>query len=296
MAERRLPPLRLVSVFEAIVRTGGLQKAAADLNVTQPAVSHALRLLEDELGARLFDRRNRPATLTEAGRLLHVGVLESFRRLEQAVAEARAAAQASERSVTIACSVGTATYWLMPRLADFHAEHPDIAVNVMTLSGGSAPPPGVDLAIRYGLGEGMDGRSLRLVGESVTPVCSPAIRDAVLADGGLPQATLLHVRNEEASWLTFAQYFERVGLPENRKLGRYFSNYVQATQAALAGQGVMLGWQSNAGDLIREGRLTPLGAPSLVPAEAFYLVAPRAAKGTAASRIVEDWLVAKTGT
>src|SRR3546814_19933253 len=84
-----LPPLRLLSVFAAVERHGGLRQAAAALNVSQPAVSQVLRQLEDFLGTRLLDRRPRPARLTAAGRLLHQAAVGGPGRLAVAVAEIR---------------------------------------------------------------------------------------------------------------------------------------------------------------------------------------------------------------
>src|SRR3546814_1596093 len=104
-----LPPLRLLSVFAAVERHGGLRQAAAALNVSQPAVSQALRQLEDFLGTRLLDRRTRPARLTEAGRLLHQATVEGLGRIAEAVAEIRRLDTEDQRSLRIACSVGFAT-------------------------------------------------------------------------------------------------------------------------------------------------------------------------------------------
>src|SRR3546814_1911376 len=99
-----LPPLRLLSVFAAVERHGGLRQAAAALNVSQPAVSQALRQLEDFLGTRLLDRRTRPARLTEAGRLLHQATVEGLGRIAEAVAEIRRLDTEDQRSLRIACS------------------------------------------------------------------------------------------------------------------------------------------------------------------------------------------------
>src|SRR5690606_11817595 len=99
----RLPPLRLLHVFAAIQRCGGVRQAAAELNVSQPAVSQALRQLEDFLGAKLLDRGTRPARLTEAGRLLHAAAVESLGRIAEAVAEIRRLDAETARSLRIAC-------------------------------------------------------------------------------------------------------------------------------------------------------------------------------------------------
>ncbi|WP_226018880.1 LysR substrate-binding domain-containing protein [Novosphingobium sp. FKTRR1] len=301
--DRSLPPLRLLAVFEAFVRTGSVQRAAADLNVTQPAISQSLRLLEAHLGTVLLDRRSRPAGLTAAGEILRGGVDEGMGRIARALADVREAGRRRDNAVTIACTLGTATYWLMPRLAAFYEAHPAIAVNVQTTAGLPGFQHGVDLVIRYGHGRWPDGISTRLFADWVRPVCSPAARARLLAAGDLAatlattlaSAPLLHVESEDSSWLTWPQYlgqhgFARAGnAPERR-----FPNYVLATQAALAGQGLLLGWESNAGDLIREGRLEELGAPPCHPAEAFFLTLPVGGLSPAGEAF-RDWLVGQFG-
>ena len=288
---RNLPPLRLLSVFEAVARLGALQKAAAELNVTQPAVSQELRQLEEHLETPLFDRSTRPHRPTAAGALLETAVREGFARMAEAVDEIRAL-KLEEDTVTVACSVGIATYWLMPRLGRFSAEHPDVNVNVMTTHlGAPRLTPAIDLAIRFGSGAWTDGRVDKLFDERVVPVASPlTAKKLEKTERGLSGATLLHVNVEEAAWLSWRDYAQAQGLAELRGKGRHFTNYVQATQAALAHQGVMLGWESITGELVREGRLIELSAPALTPDDAFYLVtAPRAA-GHRAARQLAEWL------
>lgn len=140
---RHLPPLRLLTAFETVVRAGGVQTAAAELNVTQPAVSQALRNLEDHIGTKLLDRRMRPAALTDAGRVLLHAVSDGMDRIESAIGKIRALERNEQNVVTIACTVCTGTYWLMPRLATFYTRHPDIVVRVVPTSGtrGLRPKP-----------------------------------------------------------------------------------------------------------------------------------------------------------
>ena len=297
-----LPPLRLLTVFAAIERHGGLRQAAAALNVSQPAVSQALRQLEDFVGARLLDRRTRPARLTEAGRLLQQATVEGLGRIAEAVGEiARLDAEAA-RSLRVACSVGFATYWLMPRLATFYERHPEVAVHVMTSPQG-APDlgPGVDLAARYGNGRWQDGTVTPLFAERIDPVASPALAGSLRqSPAPLEGAPLIHVEASDARWTSWEGYLRQVGLRRGRGAGRdlRFTNYVQATQAALAGQGVMLGWRSITGDLVAEGRLVPVVDRPLVPPDAYYLVAarrsraaPHADAGDCAALIA--WLVSQ---
>jgi LysR family transcriptional regulator, glycine cleavage system transcriptional activator len=286
-----LPPLRLLTVFEAVIRCGSVQRAAAELNVTQPAVSQSLRQLEEHVGIRLLDRSTRPATRTEAGRILENAVTEGLGRIADAI-DHIGRMQANEESATVACSVGVATYWLMPRLARFSAEHPFATVNVMTTQQG-APRlnPAVDLAIRYGDGKWTDGVVEKLFDERVVPVCSAAYRDRMAGESiAVNQATLLHVNTDDPAWIGWSTYLKSLKLSESRVPSRRFTNYVQATQAALDGQGVMLGWESITGDLVRDGRLVELDTAPFVPEDAFYLVA---AAERPAARLLADWLLGR---
>lgn len=285
-----LPPLRLLTVFDAVNRSGSTQAAARVLNVTQPAVSQAIKSLEQHVGVTLFDRSTRPVALTRAGEIMKSGVSQGLSRIAGAIERAQIEQGSDESSVTISCTVGTATYWLMPLLAGFYAEHPQIAVNVLTTIDSPNVTQGVDLVIRYGLGSWADGDVIKLFEERLVPVFSPSLADPPRTLADLQDATLLHVVKTDPTWLSWKDYFERLGLPENRSRGRSFSNYVQATQAALSQQGVMLGWQSNTGDLVREGRLLALPDGEYFPKEAFYLVVPARSRDREACRIFVDWM------
>ena len=293
MFSNRLPALRLFAVFEAVIRTGSPSRAAEELNVSQPAISQALKTLEAHIGAVLFDRSTRPPTLTEAGRVLQRGVTDSFGVITNAMEEISALASSSQQSVTIACSVGTATYWLMPRLTEFYASHHDLSVNVMTTGQGTPNfGTGFDLAIRYGLGQWTDGKVLKLTEESVVPVCSPALAKRLEIQGqDFTHAPLLHVNSGDESWLGWRGYLRLAGLPEPKSTGRNFTNYVQATQAALDGQGVMLGWNSNTADLLARGSLVALPLPVVQPMEAFYLVVSPQSRDKPSAQTLATWLI-----
>jgi LysR family glycine cleavage system transcriptional activator len=290
-----LPPLRLLTVLETVLRLGGTKAAAAELNVSPPAVSQALRQLEEHLGAALLDRSTRPAGLTEAGRLLYRAVVDGLGQISAAVGDIRCLAEGADPSVTVACSVGFATYWLMPRLADLYERHPDLAVNVRTTQHGDPRlSAGVDIAIRYGAGGWSDGVVRHLFDECVDPVCSPALAAHLEQAGlGMGSATLIHVDVDDERWTPWPTYLKATGMPvgTNRR-GLRFTNYVQATQAALDGRGVMLGWRSITGDLIREGRLVRVVHAPLVPSDAFYLVAAHRPRSAAACATVASWLEA----
>lgn len=290
---RDLPPLRLVAVFDAVLRCGSFQRAATELNVTQPAVSQAIRQLEDHIGARLLNRDTRPASLTEAGLVLQRGVSRGLGEIGNAVAEVQATQAMADNSLTVACTVGTATYWLMPCLTGFHERHADLAVSVRTVAAG--PPrvvPGVDVAIRYGLGDWDEGPTRRLHRDMAVPVCSPELfADLERRGFDIAGTPLLHVDSGERNWMGWSDYLERTGIAKPSRPGRLFTNYVQATQAALAGEGIMLGWNSMIRDLVRDGKLCALPMPPVIPREAFFLVLPERPRRTDAVDALIAWLV-----
>ncbi|MEM9707774.1 MAG: LysR substrate-binding domain-containing protein [Pseudomonadota bacterium] len=292
--DRDLPPLRLLTGFAAVVRTGSVQAAAAELNVTQPAVSQAVRKLEEHIGVTLLDRGSRPARPTEAGFTLAATTTESLTRIADVLDGLRQDGAQSAKTVTVACSVGVATYWLMPRLTAIYDAQPDLLVNVVTTqSGVPALVDGIDLAIRYGHGRWTDGVVRHLFDEAVTPVVAPSLR-ARIEDPIPPNSvSLLHVRSPETSWLTWQNYLLKTGQRAVRSGGQTFTNYVQATQAALEGHGMLLGWRSLTGELAATGSLVPAGLPTLTMGDAFYLVM-RNKKGGEATERFAQWLVAHT--
>ncbi|MTH98853.1 LysR substrate-binding domain-containing protein [Roseibium sp. RKSG952] len=294
----RLPPLRLLTVFETVHRAGGVKQAAGELNVSQPAISQALRQLEDHVGASLLDRTTRPAGLTEAGDILLKAVTENRERLTSAIDDIRALSRTDGSTVTVACTIGFATYWLMPRLEGFYLDHSDVAVNVQTTQQ-EVPTlgPGTDIALRYGGGRWTDGDVRLLFEESVEPVCSP---DLAARLGGSPQdlasAYLIHVDFADRRWITWPQYLARTGqnMAGSAK-GLRFSNYVQAAQAAMSGHGIMLGWRSITGDLVNKQQLVPVGLPRLQPGDAYYAVRSERSRNAETAQLVIDWLVRTAG-
>lgn len=289
----RLPPLRLLTTFEAVARHGSMQQAATLLNVTQPAVSQALKALESHVGAPLIDRSHRPAGLTEAGELLARAVRDGLGQISAALEDIRSLTGQAGNQITISCTLGMATYWLMPRLPDFYARFPEITVNVQ------APAtdlphlaPGIDIAIRYGTGGWREGVTQKLFDERVCPVAAPAFLERLQAEGiGLDRAPLIHVRSPHNShWAGWEDYFRAKGISRERLSGQSFNNYVQAVQAVQAGQGLMLGWKSIADGALRDGslRMWPEGEVDL--GTSYFVTAKSPMSDTSKSFI--DWMAA----
>jgi LysR family glycine cleavage system transcriptional activator len=289
----RLPPLRLLSVFETVQRAGSAKVAASELNVSLSAVSQALKQLEDHVGVALVDRSTRPAGLTEAGGILLKAVIENRERLTGALNDIRALIDPPGATVTIACTIGFATYWLMPRLEAFYRDHPDVAVNVQTTQQ-EVPRlgPETDIAMRYGDGRWDDGTVDLLFRERVEPVCAPAYVRRLLETGdSLGAAFLIHVEAGDRRWISWPDYLARTGQKAaGSAKGLRFSNYVQATQAAVSGHGVMLGWRSITGDQVDKGLLIPAGQPPLTPKNAYHTVLSHKSRNRATAEVVAAWL------
>lgn len=289
----RLPPLRLLTIFDAVHRLGSMQLAAAELNVTRPAVSQAIRALEDHVGAQLVDRSVKPAVATEAGERLARSTRSGLAQISDAIEEIRFAAGLAERQVTVCCTLGMATQWLMPRIAGFYSEHPGIMVNVQ------APPSdlphfaaGVDIALRYTTKPSEDGVTELLFPERVCPVGSPKVMAALKDDpANLRDATLIHVRVPQSyGWPGWSEYLASKALPRPKGPKQVYDNYIQAVQAALDGRGVMLGWRSITSALVMEGRLVPLPGGGHDFGTSYWATCAPDSHHKPAARIFMEWV------
>ena len=276
---RQLPPLRLIIVFQAIAQYRNLSTAARALNVSQPAISKSLRELENWIGTPLVDRTRRPLGLTTCGDVLLAATESGLKLIADAIEEITRLHDEQDKTLKISCSMGFATYWLMKRLPTFTTCWPSIAVNILTTPHDMAPDaPHADVMFRYGHGNWTDGEVIFLFHERIEPVASPEfVENAPFSLDNLANIPLIHVDVDDASWRSWNGYLTHMGFPLHAtEKDMRFNNYVQATQATLHGLGVMLGWRSITGDLVSEGRLRPLGLPSMVPEEhAYYIVVPK---------------------
>ncbi len=287
--KRRIPSLSSLRAFEAAARLGSFKQAAEELAVTATAVSHRIRALEDEIGCRLFVRKTRAVELTSEGRSLYSAVREGFDTIASGVEKLR---QRARPLVKLSTTPAFAAKWLVPRLAAFQAQHPNIDVHVhasnrpIDLSTGS-----IDIAIRYGQGRYDGMKSTLLLQDRFAPVASPTLKVANASD--LSRRTLIHFDWEQPLPvdLTWTAWARAAQLPElNTEAGIRFSDESHAIQAAVAGQGVallslvLIEQELKLGVL--ESRLTPV-----LEGLAYYLVRPERATHDDAASIVEAWLI-----
>ena len=200
----RLPSLNALRAFEAAGRHLSFTRAAEELHVTQAAVSHQIKSLEEQLGIRMFRRGPRGLLLTDAGQSYLPDVREAFQRLT--FATDRLLEDDARGAITVSVLPSFAARWLVPRLTRFRADHPDVEVRVSADDRlADFDRDDVDEAIRYGRGDYPGLKSDRFLSEELFPVCSPDLLARLPLDRpeDLGRHTLLHddMRIDWSVWL-----------------------------------------------------------------------------------------------
>jgi LysR family glycine cleavage system transcriptional activator len=291
----RLPSLNGLRAFEAAARHLSFTLAASELNVTQTAISHQIRRLEEELGMRLFIRKNRALALTPEAQEYLPGIRAAFNDLR--LATDRLKRKDADNVLTISTLASLAAKWLLPRLSAFQEAHPDIDVRITTSTGLVDFRSGdVDAAIRYGRGHWKDVRAEWLMADEMFPVCSPALPNGkrpLRSPEDLRDHVLLHNTNNGDDWRL---WLTAAGLPPDisKQPGITFDLILMTVQAAIDGMGVAMGRTTYVKDDIAKGRLV-VPFKIALPADAgFYLVSPEGAPDTPKLRAFRQWLMAWT--
>ncbi|HML07934.1 MAG TPA: transcriptional regulator GcvA [Xanthobacteraceae bacterium] len=296
-----LPHLSFFQGFEAAARTLSFTKAAAELFITQSAVSRQIKALEDNLGLKLFERRPRSLTLTENGQALYRIAIDVLDRLQAATDRLRA--ETRTRQLSLTTTTGFASLWLIPRLRRFTALHPDIDVRISaTTDTLNLERNLIDVAIRYCRPETVPEGAVRLFGEEMIPVCSHALlRDKtrpLKRPQDLAHHTLLHFDyvGMEAMYMDWGTWLTALGISELKFAGAlHFSQYEQMIQAAISGQGVALGRQPLVNELIKSGALVAPFKQTLVGSRAYFIIESQLSAGKPHVREFAQWLLAEAG-
>lgn len=290
-------PLDLLRVFESAGRQLSFTAAALELGTTQPAVSQQIKRLERQLGARLFDRVYRGIELTEAGRVLLEHVQAGLAAIEEGIEAVTARPQ--HEVLQVATDFAFAAYWLMPRLPRFHQLHPEIDVSLVTSDRGlNLLRSDIDVAVAFGDGRFKHGEAQLLFIEEVCPIASPRLlqgRRLPLAPSALTDFPLLHLKPETRSrWFDWSGLFRALGIAQAPAPGLLrFDNYTLLIQAALAGQGVAIGWRHLVDDLLEQGLLCPLLTERVRSSYGYYLVLPERKRRQRLTQRFVDWLQAE---
>jgi LysR family transcriptional regulator, glycine cleavage system transcriptional activator len=285
-------PLSILRAFEAAGRTGSFRSAATELGLTPSAVSHAIRKLEQTLGASLFARSNRVAQLTPEGEALmrHVGrAFEELRRGLEMVSTR------GSQFLRLHSAPSFAAQWLTPRLARFMRDHPGIEVR---LAAGTDYTRFLndefDADILYGLPRQEGFVVVPLGEETITPLCAPELARAIRAPIDLFRQVLIESEIKQVRW---SDWFTRNGLPAPRPQGVRFDRSFLAIAAAVEGLGVALESTRLAEREIASGRLVrPLaGLAEDVRYVGHYLVFPRSTRQRHSLRLFMTWLGIELG-
>lgn len=268
---RRLPPLNALKAFEAAARNLSFTKAAEELFVTQAAVSHQIKTLEEHLGLKLFLRKNRSLLLTEEGQAYFLDIKDIFTQLVDATE--RLLARGAKGSITVSLTPSFAIQWLIPRLNLFNEAHPeiDIRIKAQELEENSLTDD-VDVAIYYGRGHWNGVQTHKLHTEYLVPLCSPMLLNGpkpLFNINDLENHTLLHDTTRK-NWKTWMKTAGVRNIKVNT--GPIFSHSSMVLQAAIHGQGVALGNSVLARPDIDSGRLVIPFSHTLESKNAFYLV------------------------
>lgn len=291
-ATRRLPPLATLRPFEAAARHQSFKAAAAELHLSQAAISRQIRALEVDVGVSLFERRYRGVALTHAGRTLAAAIARGLSEIGDAADALRA--RRAEHEVVVLIELYVAMYWLVPLLPIFQAEHPDISIQVSaTTEPVTRAGERFDLAIQSSDRPAGALAPLFTAFDDIFPVCAPSFAGPnALSLSELAAQPLLHFRNPSGDrWLGWREWFMRLGLQASlREPVQVFDSYPVMVQAALAGQGIILGWGRGLARLLAAGELVRPVSDYLRQPAGLSVYGIEAARRSASVEVVAAWL------
>lgn len=286
-------PYSALRAFEAVVRHSGFSAAAAELGVSQSAISQHVKTLEEWLGQGLLVRGARKSQPTREGEQLALAISEGLGRISDVCSQLRDKHR-SDRTIVISCLPGFAFNWLFPRLLRFDLAHPDLSISIATDTG-EQPFSGanVDIGIRYAKSAFPGLTSDLLMGENLFPVCSPALLSRLQSVDDLAHHTLLVDENlphggARPNWDFWAQDHD-ITLPtpqRTRRLGQ--SNMV--VQAAIEGLGVAMGREPLVIDALSDGRLVRPFPQITRSMYSYWLVRHPSTRDSQKVAIFLDWI------
>ena len=281
-------------VFEVCGRLMSFTRAAAELGVSQPAVSLAIRQLEQALGQALFLREHRAIRLTEAGERLFIEVSISFERILKTLHQITPLS--TPALVTLSISTAFANYWIMPRLTRLHQALPGIDLRLQVVDRDlDLEHENVSLGIRRGRGNWPGYHTATIAREELLAVASPAY----LAAQGVPRSLedlehhqFVHLEEPFRPRPQWRDWFEAFKLEYvDRGDGLRLNDYALVIQAAMAGEGIALGWRHVVDPLIKSRLLVPVVPQSWITGEEFHLIWSDKSTLTESACQVRDWII-----
>jgi len=281
-------------VFEVCGRLLSFTRAAEELGVSQPAVSLSIRQLETAIGQDLFERRHRAIRLTEAGERFYNEVSISFDRLLRAAHEVNRSPDAD--LVTLSISTAFANYWVMPRLTRLHRSHPSIDLRLQVVDKDmDLEHENVSLGIRRGRGGWPGYDSAAIAREELFAVASPAYlaanpRPKSFQD--LLQHQFIHLEEPFRPRPRWHDWFQSFAVDfVDKGEGLRLNDYALVIQAAMAGEGIAMGWRHVTDSLIKKRLLVPVLPQSWKTGEEFHLIWSGRTELSDSAQQVRDWII-----
>ena len=288
-----LPPLNSLRTFEAVARHLSFTNAAREINVTQAAVSHQIKTLEEQLGVKLFNRIRRRVLMTEEAQVLLPAVVSAFNGIHEAVQTIRE--QDAEQTLAVCLTPQFASNWLAFRIGTFYKRYPEINLHLQI---SSQEPDFVygktDLGVYWGIGTWEGLQCERLLTLEYTPFCSPELlvpENPLEHPSQLANYRLLHEFNYDKwkAWLRHA------GANDVKfKRGSIFEDTNLLIHAAIDGKGVAICGLEMVQEHLESERLVRLFDESILSQEGYYVVFPREALERPLVKLFRDWLMEET--
>ncbi|WP_150525253.1 LysR substrate-binding domain-containing protein [Roseibium sediminis] len=271
---------------EAVGRLGSLKAAAEELGVTMGAVSQQLQKTEAQLGVTLFERQNRALVPTPHLKAMQPHLTSAMSSLSTAVAVTR---RGREDALTISVAPVFAGKWLVWHLKTFNKANPDVRVRVEATNKLVDPNTSdIDLCIRVGRGPYPGLRAEKLLSQRVFPVCSPALAKHIRTPADICKLPIIQDQDQNNDWKTWFGHFGlEVTLPED---GPSYSDGALCLDAAIAGQGVFLAWETLAVYAVKTGQLISPFPDRPATGLFYWLITGSTAPQTNAKRAFSKWL------
>ncbi len=290
-----IPSANYLFAFEAAARRLSFTAAAKELNVSQPAVSKTIRLLEESTGLKLFRRESARLELTPEGQRLYQEVQSSFDHLHMVISSLQRKYQ--KDIVRASFSAVFISLWLLPRLTDFKNRYPEISLHIEESPKDyiDLTEEDIDLSARLGNGEWQGLRAWQLCEEEAVCVCSPDYLEKygpISTPADLLNHRLLHFEEKHRSRIGWREWLEYQGV-SSAKLPHdvVFSDNLASMQAAVHGQGIALGWRHLIRAHLESGKLVIPLQNSYNAGKSIYLVAPASRQIKAGTEKFRDWIL-----
>jgi len=290
-----LPPLTALVTFESAARHLSFTESAEELHVTQGAVSRQVRLIEDFLGEKLFERNTREVSLTATGSRYYEAIMPALQQI--AWATGKLTQSRSTRTLTVMTSSAMASLWLLPRVGEFQRTHEDIDLRIVAYDQVKDHSTlECDAALYYCRTPPRDMKVTPLFSEEVFPVCAPgylASHPQLSRFDSLHESTWLWLDRSQRDWIDWEEWFKLLGhTPRTPRQSITINNYSMVLQQAITGQGLALGWSNLISDHLETGALIRPVDTILQTDAKFCLMVPSNRPGNhALAAEFSDWIM-----